>query len=211
MRRSLQSQGLPSMPPILEGEAQCDRLCRPEGKNFSALDTVEQGNRGDGRQMAFKVGDMAVYPGHGVGVIEGVETRDIAGSRETFYVLKILENSMTVMVPTSKADAIGMRDIVEEAEVEEIYKVLMERDVELDKQTWNRRYREYMAKIKTGSPYEVARVLRDLYILKGDKNLSFGERKMFDTAKGLLVKELAVSKNMDEALIEARLGEIFSD
>jgi len=161
--------------------------------------------------MAFKVGDMAVYPGHGVGVIEGVETRDIAGSRETFYVLKILENSMTVMVPTSKADAIGMRDIVEEAEVEEIYKVLMERDVELDKQTWNRRYREYMAKIKTGSPYEVARVLRDLYILKGDKNLSFGERKMFDTAKGLLVKELAVSKNMDEALIEARLGEIFSD
>ncbi len=161
--------------------------------------------------MAFKVGDMAVYPGHGVGVIEGVETRDIAGSRETFYVLKILENSMTVMVPTSKADAIGMRDIVDEAEVEEIYKVLMERDVELDKQTWNRRYREYMAKIKTGSPYEVARVLRDLYILKGDKNLSFGERKMFDTAKGLLVKELAVSKNMDEELIEARLGEIFSD
>ena len=161
--------------------------------------------------MAFKVGDMAVYPGHGVGVIEGVETRDIAGSRQTFYVLKILENGMTIMVPTANADAIGMRDVVAVEEVDDIYDVLMERDIELDKQTWNRRYREYMAKIKTGSPYEVARVLRDLYILKGDKNLSFGERKMFDTAKGLLVKELAVSSSQDEAVVETRLGEIFSD
>ncbi len=161
--------------------------------------------------MAFKVGDMAVYPGHGVGVIEGVETRDIAGSRQTFYVLKILENGMTVMVPTANADAIGMRDVVDAEEVDDIYAVLMERDIPLDKQTWNRRYREYMAKIKTGSPYEVARVLRDLYILKGDKNLSFGERKMFDTAKGLLVKEIATSLAKDEPSIEARLAEIFSD
>ncbi len=161
--------------------------------------------------MAFKVGDMAVYPGHGVGVIEGVETRDIAGTRQTFYVLKILENGMTIMVPTANADAIGMRDVVPPEEVDDIYAVLLERDVELDKQTWNRRYREYMAKIKTGSPYEVARVLRDLYILKGDKNLSFGERKMFDTAKGLLVKEIAVSLKKDETVIEARLAEIFSD
>lgn len=161
--------------------------------------------------MAFKVGDMAVYPGHGVGVIEGVETRDIAGSRQTFYVLKILENGMTVMVPTTNADAIGMRDVVEPDEVDDIYAVLMERDIPLDKQTWNRRYREYMAKIKTGSPYEVARVLRDLYILKGDKNLSFGERKMFDTAKGLLVKEIAVSLQQEEPLVEAKLKEIFSD
>ncbi len=154
---------------------------------------------------------MAVYPGHGVGVIEGVETRDIAGSRQTFYVLKILDNGMTIMVPTANADAIGMRDVISPKEVDEIYDVLAERDIDLDKQTWNRRYREYMAKIKTGSPYEVARVLRDLYILKGDKNLSFGERKMFDTAKALLVRELAVAKAAPEEEIEARLSEIFSD
>jgi len=161
--------------------------------------------------MAFKVGDMAVYPGHGVGVIEGVETREFGGTSQKFYVLKILENGMTVMVPTANADAIGMRDVIAAKEVDDIYEVLAERDVELDKQTWNRRYREYMAKIKTGSPYEVARVLRDLYILKGDKNLSFGERKMFDTAKGLLLKELAVAKKQDESVIEKRIGEIFSD
>lgn len=161
--------------------------------------------------MSFKVGDMAVYPGHGVGVVEGVETREIAGSRQAFYVLKILENGMTIMVPTVNADAIGMRELVSPDEVDDIYAVLMERDIELDKQTWNRRYREYMAKIKTGSPYEVARVLRDLFILKGDKNLSFGERKMFDQAKGLLVKELAVSRDDPETKIEARIAEIFSD
>jgi CarD family transcriptional regulator len=161
--------------------------------------------------MAFKVGDMAVYPGHGVGVVEGVETRDIAGTRQTFYVLKILENGMTIMVPTSNADAIGMRELIDEDEVEEIYEVLMERDVELDKQTWNRRYREYMAKIKTGSPYEVARVLRDLFVLKGDKALSFGERKMFDTAKALLLKELAIAAKQSEEAIDARFGEIFKD
>ena len=161
--------------------------------------------------MSFKMGDMAVYPGHGVGVIEGVETREFAGTSQMFYVLKILENGMTVMVPTKNADAIGMREVVAPEEVEDIYSVLAERDVELDKQTWNRRYREYMAKIKTGSPYEVARVLRDLYILKWDKNLSFGERKMFDTAKGLLVKELAVARDQDETIVQKKIGEIFSD
>lgn len=161
--------------------------------------------------MAFKVGDMAVYPGHGVGVIEGVETREIAGTRQTFYVLKILENGMTIMVPTANADSIGMRDVVPPEEVEAIFAVLQERDLKLDKQTWNRRYREYMAKIKTGSPYEVARVLRDLYILKGDKNLSFGERKMFDTAKGLLVKELAVARGSPEAEVDAQVSDFFKD
>lgn len=161
--------------------------------------------------MAFKVGDMAVYPGHGVGVVEGIETREIASWKQTFYVLKILENGMTIMVPTANADAIGMRDIIPKAEVPKIFEVLSERDIKLDKQTWNRRYREYMAKIKTGSPYEVARVLRDLFILKGDKNLSFGERKMFDSAKGLLVKELAVAEGEPEAVIDAKLGEIFKD
>ena len=110
--------------------------------------------------MSFKMGDMAVYPGHGVGVIEGVETREFAGTSQMFYVLKILENGMTVMVPTKNADAIGMRSVVEPEEVEQIYSVLAERDVELDKQTWNRRYREYMAKIKTGArPARISTVI----------------------------------------------------
>jgi CarD family transcriptional regulator len=161
--------------------------------------------------MAFKVGDMAVYPAHGVGVIEGVETVDFGGAQQAVYVLKILGTTSTVMVPTTSAESNGMRPVIPPEEVPEIFLVLREHDVELDKQTWNRRYREYLAKIRTGSPYEVARVLRDLYVLKGDKSLSFGERKMFDQAMGLLVKELAIAMSEDEKKVEAQINEIFKD
>jgi len=159
--------------------------------------------------MSFKIGDKAVYPAHGVGVIEGIEAREIAGIKQKFYVLKIMENGMTIMVPTSNADNIGMREVIAADKIHQVYDILQEDDVKLDSQTWNRRYREYMGKIKTGSVFEVAKVLRDLSILKHTKSLSFGERKMFDIAKSLLVKELAVSKNEPEERIEAEITEMF--
>ena len=159
--------------------------------------------------MSFKKGDKAVYPAHGVGIIEGVETREIAGTKQTFYVLKIMENGMTIMVPTRNADNIGMREVIAADKIDQVYDILKERDVHLDTQTWNRRYREYMGKIKTGSVYEVAEVLRDLFLLKLDKELSFGERKMLDTARGLLIKELSIARQAEEAVIEAEVEEIF--
>ena len=79
----------------------------------------------------------------------------------------------------------------------------------MDNQTWNRRYRQYMEKIRTGSPYEIAAVLRDLYQLKFDKDLSFGERKMLDTAKSFLIKEISLAKNVDEQQIEQEISDIF--
>jgi CarD family transcriptional regulator len=82
--------------------------------------------------------------------------------------------------------------------------------VPTDNQTWNRRYREYMNKIQTGDPIEVAKVLRDLALLKADKNLSFGEKKMFDQARSLLVQEIAVAKDSDEATVESEIDEIFT-
>ena len=159
--------------------------------------------------LIFKTGDKAVYPAHGVGTIHGIETREIAGTRQTFYVLKIHENGMTIMVPTRNADNIGMREVIAKENIEQVFDILRERDVHLDSQTWNRRYREYMGKIKTGSVYEVAKVLRDLSILKTEKSLSFGERKMFDIAQSLLVKELAVSLGEAEGNIETRINQIF--
>ena len=162
-------------------------------------------------EISFKVGDKAVYPAQGVAEVIDIEEKDIAGNRQTFYVLRILDTDRKILVPVKNADAVGLRQVITEPEIQEIFDILRERTIAFDNQTWNRRYREYMAKIKTGSPYEVARVLRDLYILKGDKNLSFGERKMFDTAKALLVKELAVSKAESEQKIETKISEIFSD
>jgi CarD family transcriptional regulator len=159
--------------------------------------------------MEFKVGDKAVYPAHGVGVIRAVETKELEGVKSTFYVLKILDNGMTIMVPVQNAGAIGMRQVISTGHVEKVYDVLKDRDVPTDNQTWNRRYREYMNKIQTGDPIEVAKVLRDLALLKADKNLSFGEKKMFDQARSLLVQEIAVAKDSDEATVESEIDAIF--
>jgi CarD family transcriptional regulator len=88
--------------------------------------------------------------------------------------------------------------------------ILREKEVPVDSTTWNRRYREYMDKIKTGSVFEIAEVLRDLYLLRSDKDLSFGERKMLDTARSLLIKELAIAKDCDEQDVEMDLKKIFN-
>jgi CarD family transcriptional regulator len=157
----------------------------------------------------FKVGDLAVYPAQGVGVIKAIEKKEIHGKEHQCYILKIIDNGMTIIIPTSNADAVGLRGIIDKEEIPKVYEILKERDIELDTQTWNRRYREYSEKIKTGSIYEIAEVLRDLVLLKYDKNLSFGERKMLDIAKNLLVKEISIAKNKDEAEVEAEILQLF--
>ena len=105
---------------------------------------------------------------------------------------------------------VGLRSVCNKNEVKEVYDILKTREVSVDGQTWNRRYREYMEKIKTGSVFEIAEVLRDLSLLKFEKDLSFGERKMLDTARSLLIKELAVAKSAKEEKIEAELEKIFT-
>ena len=158
----------------------------------------------------FKSGDLAVYPAHGVGVIERVESQEISGCRQDFYVMRILDNDMIIMIPTQNVNNVGLREIIGQNEVPKLYSILKKRDVVIDNQTWNRRYREYKDKIKTGSVYEVAEVYRDLLILKVEKDLSFGERKMLDTARNLLVKEISLAKNVEEEQIEEDLDRMFS-
>lgn len=158
----------------------------------------------------FKKGDLTVYPAHGVGIIETIESQEISGFRQEFYVIRILENNMKIMVPTQNADNVGLRELIGQKEVPKLYSILKKRDVAVDNQTWNRRYREYMDKIKTGSVFEVAEVYRDLLILKAEKDLSFGERKMLDTARSLLVKEISLAKKVEETQIEKDLDKMFS-
>jgi len=158
----------------------------------------------------FVTGDMAVYPAHGVGVIKAIETQTIAGVDQSFYVMRILNNDMTIMIPTANSENVGLRAIIAESEVDQVLEILNEREIKINSQTWNRRYRDYMDKIKTGSVYEVAVVLRDLYLLSDDKELSYGERKMMDTAKNLLVKEISLAKDVEELKVEQQIENIFS-
>ena len=126
-------------------------------------------------QTTFKVGDKAVYPGQGVGEVLGIEHKEVAGQRQSFYVLRILDNGMKIMIPINKVGSVGLREIIDDVAVRRVYGILREKEVSVDSTTWNRRYREYMDKIKTGSVFEIAEVLRDLYLLRSDKDLSFGE------------------------------------
>ncbi len=158
----------------------------------------------------FKIGDKAVYPAHGVGIIESIESREISGITQTFYTLRIKESGMTIMIPVNNAENVGLRKVVDEDTVTKVYEILKERDNSIDNQTWNRRYREYMEKIKTGCVLEIAKVLRDLYLLKFDKELSFGEKKMLNTAKNLLIKELSIAKNTTESKMEEELDSLLS-
>jgi CarD family transcriptional regulator len=158
----------------------------------------------------FKVGDKAVHPAHGVGEVTAVEQREIGGTRTTFYVLRILDNAMKVMVPTTAATQVGLRSIMSDAEANEILTTMKAREVAVDVQPWSRRFRVYTEMIKSGSATEIAKVLRDMNRLKFDKELSFGERRLLDQARSLLLKELAFAKKKTEAEMAEEIKRIFS-
>jgi CarD family transcriptional regulator len=157
----------------------------------------------------FDVGDKAVYPGHGVGVIEAIESKAISGREQLFFILRIVDNGMTIMIPTGNIDVVGLREVIPPLEISRVFQILKERQVAPDTQTWNRRYREYMEKINGGSIFSIAEVMRDLQVLKMGKNLSFGERKILDMAENLLIKELAVARDCKESEILMEIKQIF--
>ncbi len=171
---------------------------------------VDEKKEDSSKVKKFKIGDLAVYPAHGVGRIEAIETKVVNGKEHDFYIMKVIENSMVIMIPTWNVKSVGLRDVIKKKEIPYVYSVMKSKpDQTMENQTWNRRYREYMEKIKTGSLYEVAEVFRDLSLIKLTKDLSFGERKLFDTAQNLLVKELSTAKGKTEKSIIKEIESIF--
>jgi len=158
--------------------------------------------------LTFDVGQKVVYPGHGVGQVQSIDTKEIAGSKISFYMIRILESDVMVMVPINKLEKV--RPIASTEEVKEVYLMLRDLKVVVEQSTWNRRYREYMEKVRTGSIFEITEVLRDLCVIRMDKVLSFGERKMLELARGLLVKELAIAEGTDEPTVEAQIESIYT-
>ncbi len=173
--------------------------------------TAKQSGKSNKLKMrTFQVGDLAVYPAHGVGEIMAIESRVVNGEKHDFYIMRVIENGMKIMIPTNNVDSVGLRDVINKKEIPKVYAVMKSRKEALaDNQTWNRRYREYMDKIKTGSLYDVAEVFRDLFLLKLTKDLSFGERKLYDTAQILLVRELSTAKKTDEDTIISEIESLF--
>lgn len=161
-------------------------------------------------EREFSIGEKAVYPAQGVAEVVGIEEKSISGAKIRFYVLKILDTEMKIMVPTQKAEQVGLRKLASTGDIKKVMEILEDTEVQMDKQTWNRRYRGFMEKIKTGSLFDVAEVYRDLSRLKAGKTLSFGEKRMLDTARGLIVKELAIAQDKNEEKIESKLEQMFN-
>ncbi len=156
----------------------------------------------------FNLGDHVVCPGHGVGQILSIETKDMGDSKKSFYIIKVITNGMKVMIPVDSNESV--RNLVSFDEITNVFSLLQDHNVKVDNSTWNRRHREYTLKVKTGSLLEIADVLRQLLLLKMSKKLSFGERKMLDQCKELLVKEIALSSGSPEPEISNKIDSLYS-
>ncbi len=162
----------------------------------------------------FRRGQKCVYPGYGVVKVEGIEEKEMYNTKREFYILKVIENDVTVMVPTENTESVGLRSLVNKKEIKKIYDILSNNHSEdhltSDNVSWNRRYREYAESIKSGNIFEVAEVLRNVYKLKNEKELSFGEKKIFENALNLLVKEISVSTNRKEEIVQEEIENLLS-
>ncbi|MCD6534047.1 MAG: CarD family transcriptional regulator [Deltaproteobacteria bacterium] len=157
----------------------------------------------------FNIGDLAVYPGHGVGRITAIEEREVCEETQDFYIMVIIDSNITIMIPKNNTTNVGLRQLVNQDEIKEVYITLKRRKVKLSHQTWNKRYKQFHDKIKRGSLFEVAEVFRDLNLISLNKELSFGERKMMETAKQLIVSELARARSLPESDVEKEIQGIF--
>lgn len=189
----------------------CKRPKPRSGPGPAGLDEegpVTRANRPSPSVLAFKIGDRAVHPAHGVGELVAIEDHQLAGRPTACYVLKILGSELKVMVPKAAAERVGLRPVMKKQEAQQILDIFRSREVAVDLQPWSRRFRVYTDMVKSGLPTEIAKVLRDMYRLKLDKELSFGERRLLDQARSLLIHELALAKRVEHAKIEGEIHEM---
>ncbi|MCG8515343.1 MAG: CarD family transcriptional regulator [Halanaerobiales bacterium] len=158
----------------------------------------------------FKVGDKVVYPNHGAGTIIGIETKNILGEKKEYYIMKLPIGEMKVMIPVEKVEGIGIRNVIDKKEADQVLKLLKE-DKSTMSQNWNRRYRANMEKLKTGNIYEVAEVVRNLTIRDHEKGLSTGEKKMLNNSRQILISELVLSKDLAEREVESLIDNVFEN
>jgi CarD family transcriptional regulator len=153
----------------------------------------------------FKVGDCAVYPAHGVAEVVAIETREIASHKKDFYVLRIVHSDMKLMIPLDGADRVGLRQVVTPEVAEQVFEILRSDDIAVKPGPWNRRFREYTELVNSGDLTEVAKVYRDLLRVRPDRELSYGERRLLEQSKNLLVAELALARHCGQDTIETAL------
>lgn len=155
----------------------------------------------------FKVGDKVVYPMHGAGLIEAIEEKEILGETQQYYVMHMPVGNVKVMVPLAKVKSVGIREIIDEQGANRVIE-LLKSEQDIEKASWNHRYRINMNKMKSGDIYELAVVVRSLILRDDERGLSTGERKMLDDARQMLVSELVLATEMSEEQVSALLNDV---
>lgn len=158
----------------------------------------------------FDKGDRVVYPNHGAGTIVDVEVKEILGEEKKYYIMELPIGEMRVMIPVHKVEEIGIRDVIDEDEAENVFHLLKGEKSKMS-QNWNRRYRANQEKLKTGDIYEVVEVVRNLTIRDMEKGLSTGEKKMLSNARKILISELVLAKDMSEEEVVEKIDNILEN
>lgn len=154
--------------------------------------------------MTFQVGDKVIYPNHGLGVVEGIEEKTILGTTCGFYHLRIAANDTTVLVPVTNVDNVGLRRAIEDQEVDRLFKLLGDGKID-SQQNWKGRFKDNSDKMRTGSIYDVADVLKSLTLLSKSKSLSFREKRMLDRARYLIITEVSEVIRETAPTVETRM------
>ena len=160
--------------------------------------------------MPFDVGDNVVYPHHGAAVIEQRKMlTSPTGEKSEYLILQLAYSDLTLMVPSDNTDEVGLREVINDEEVEEVFAVLRKKEARMPT-NWSRRFKNHVEKLKSGDIYQVAEVVRNLTIRDKDKGLSAGEKRMLIKARQILVSELTFAINVSEEEAEARLDQELS-
>src|ERR671934_434077 len=160
--------------------------------------------------MSFRVGDKVVYPHHGAAVIEKKEKKNAFGEKKDYLILRLAYGDLTLMVPADNAEEIGLRDVINDEEVEEVFAVLRKKEARMPT-NWSRRFKNHVEKLKSGDIYQVAEVVRNLSIREKDKGLSAGEKRMLTKARQILVSELTYAYETTEEKTEAMIDKVLAE
>jgi CarD family transcriptional regulator len=158
----------------------------------------------NGGHVTFQIGDKVIYPNHGLGVIERIEEKTILGTTCGFYSLRIAANETTVLVPVANADSVGLRRAIDDGEVERLFRLLGDGKID-SQQNWKGRFKDNSDRMRSGSIYDVAEVLKSLTFLSKSKSLSFREKRMLDRARFLIISEVSEVVSENNTSVETRL------
>jgi len=153
----------------------------------------------------FNIGEVVVYPGYGLGKIIAIEEKEIEGRSFKFFIFKPFQSETEIHIPQTSLSRIGLRPILSKEEVPRVYESLSKKEITLSQENWNKRFREYTEKLKSGDIFLLAELLRELHEVSKKKPLSFGEKKIFEKAKEHLIIELSFCENCAPAEIERKI------